>query len=72
LWREKKKEGEKKEDSIGSQKRGSMEAVLGEYLADLATSPSKPAHQTEEEEDLCVHEQGVKGHPTAPALVCVT
>lgn len=71
LWREKKKEGEKKDDSVGSQKRGSMEAGLGEYLADSATSSPKPVHQTKEE-DLCVHEQGVKGHPTAPALVCVT
>ena len=50
LWREKKKEGEKKEDNAGSRKRGSMEVRLGEDLTDSASSPLKSAHQTNKEE----------------------
>jgi hypothetical protein len=44
LWREKKNEGEKKEDSAGSRKRSSMEAGLGKDLTDSASSPLKSAH----------------------------
>jgi len=44
LWRE------KKEDSAGSRKRGSMEVRLGEDLTDSASSPLKSAHQTNKEE----------------------
>jgi hypothetical protein len=50
LWREKKNEGEKKEDSAGSRKRGSMETGLGEDLTNSASSPLKSAHQTNKEE----------------------
>jgi hypothetical protein len=48
FWRE--KEGEKKEDSAGSRKRGSMETGLGEDLTNSASSPLKSAHQTNKEE----------------------